>query len=237
MNLLPGNYYLLFTFLVFQGFLVLVVFYFFIERLYTSRKRLHEEALIKQKAYEEADAVLKKTMQDSHQLLEQAHKKASEIVTSSTTEVEMFKKDFSELLKRLEEKYEKRFNDIAENFVKGFNESVQQEKISSLAAFDKTLADVRAGVAESVVLHRDSINKSIEDLNQTLRSALETDVAQARERLSKYEDESKNRIKEKVFSILSDVSYEILGHGVSLSDKEDFILRLIDQGDIDKKFN
>ncbi len=77
---------------------------------------------------------------------------------------------------------------------------------------------------------------SISEIKTLINNAVVSDIVKVRDSMSEYENASKQKLKEEIFNILGDVSKEILGHGLTLGDKEDFIIKLIDQGSLEEKF-
>jgi hypothetical protein len=236
MNILPGYSYLIVIAAFFQGFLVLLVIFLFLERFINFRKRKVEEALIREEAHKQAQQILDAANSDSYKTIRDAQEKANVIISHANIAVEVTQKQMDSSMQNLIKLHSEAINKNLADFMSHFENALARKEITTLASFDQTFDKINSEIVSQVKSYKDVMQKNSLDMENTLRTNLENDLTQIRTKLGEYEAVKMKNLNDKIFQILTKVSHDALRKTFTISDHEDLVIQSLEQAKIEGKF-
>lgn len=239
-SILPGSFgnyissysYLFIAFIIFQGALVLVLFFLFLDKFISSRKvRVYEES-IKAEAYKQAEAILNDTKKQSFEALRSAHTQADTIVLEARQLTKDAQVDFKDALDKMIDNHNQSLMDISTKILQEFKNTLGAESVTTIANYTSASDEIKKEVLLHVKEYSEVLRQHTLETEAVMKASLEKDMTDIKDRLKAYEDLHMRKVDERVFSILTLVSKDVLGQTMSLSDHEDLVLRLLAEAKI-----
>lgn len=221
---LPINIYIFLIFLFFQGFLVLLVLYMFLEKLAGSSKRKREELLIKDEAHAKALQFLSDAQVQSAKIIKDAEVNASQIIANAEYVSKAMKDNLDRVVKDTVNQSTVKFEALLHQSNEEFMTAFSSEKTTLLADFEHVIKDVKSELIKGTEAFNTSLSNATAEYASDLRKK-ESDQLQAMQaRISDYEQKTKKHIEAKLFDILSDALTEITGEAIPLEKHEDLVI-------------
>ena len=225
MYILPENVYLFLPFIIFQGFLIVLVLFFFVEKVLSTRKIRLEKQLVKEEAYAQAGRILEDANRSAWEELNSAHVKAAEVIKQSEFLSKSVQDAAQKTFRVLVERQEVEFSRALDTFAKEMHGSFEKEKISSLAQYSDAISEIKATILGGVGVYKETMVKSLTNLDTEIKSRVTSALDETNAKIAEYEAASLKKIDLHIFDILRHVSLGVLGKSVSLQDHEEFILK------------
>jgi hypothetical protein len=233
---LPGNTNLLTIFILFQGFLVLLVIFLFIDKFFSSRKQRLDAEIIKQEAYKSAALTLEEAKQMSYKTMKEAEEKAAKLISDTELLSSEVQKNFKESLHNFIQKQDKSIAEIVDSFGKEMKTEFDKEKVATIAGYTDVFAQFKHAATEQILQFKDILSKNSVDLEKDLKDKVNIHAQEIYASLDAYEKEQMEKTKDYVFKVLLRVSNEFFGDAVSLSEHEDLVLKLFNEAKLIEKF-
>jgi hypothetical protein len=235
MNILPVNLQLIVVFAIFQGCLVLLIIYFFIDKFFSSRKYRLEQALLNETAYKQSIEALHASKVKSQEILSEAEKQASAIITSANLFTEDMKKTYNEAFKTSLSHQEQLLVKTTESLIGDLKDNFGREQITSLAGFTDLVSEFKAEVHKQIEEYRNILTKNSLDTESELKGEMKTYLEEMKKNINEYEQLQRNKLKEVAYNSLVWVNKEFFSSAVSLSDHEELVRKILADASLREK--
>lgn len=232
---LPGSIYLVTIFVFFQGFLVLLVIFLFIDKFFSLRKQRLEAATLKNEAHARALQELESAKTSAAQIVQDATKKAAYIINNTELLSADAKNHLSESIKLLVSKEGTSLEEMVSLFGRELREDFNKDKITTLADFNAVYDTLKGEVKTQIAEYKEVLTKNSLDTEQYLKSQTESYITDTRTKLADYEQKQLQKIEDRVFTILLQVSNEFFGQTTTVSDHENLVLKLFSDATLKEK--
>ena len=223
---LPGSIYLVLIFVFFQGFLVLLVVFLFIDKFLSARKNRIEAEIIKQDAYKEALKEVEAAKASSYRIVKEAEEKAASIVSQSEFLSTTSQKNFTDSLNKVVSEQSQKLSQIISGLNSELKSDFDKEKVTTLAGFDTVFGDLKKEAVQQLATYKDTLTKYSLDTEETLKTQADSYINEVKTRLSEYERTQTKKVQDNLFNTLLQVSKDFFGNAATVSDHEDLVLKL-----------
>jgi F0F1-type ATP synthase membrane subunit b/b' len=226
---LPGNAYIYAIFILFQGFLVLLVLFLFIDKFFSTRKHRLEADILKQEAYDAAQKELEIAKNQSHKIIADAQITASDIISKSEYISKSTQDKLNNDIKDLVKKQEQDISLMISNFNRELKTEFDREKVTTLAGFNSIFQDLKEESKEQISSYKDMLVKNSLDTEGLLKTQYDKMLEDVRSRISQYEDTQMQKVQDHIFSTILSVSKSFFGRAMTINDHEDLVLKLLEE--------
>jgi hypothetical protein len=233
---LPINYNYALIFIFFQGFLIVIVAYFFIEKLINSYKMKSKEDLHKHQIYEEAVAALESAKKEASDIIKKANAQASEIINSGTLFNEDLKSDVTAKVTALLSNQEQIISKSTADIANDIRSLYTKEKINSLVTFEAMFKDLKSDLNTEVTNYSNVLNKSSQVILEDMRHKLLNDEEVMAKNLQEYEKEVKEHIKSKSLDSVMLLTRRYFEQTVTKDEHEGIVRKIIENEGLKDKF-
>ena len=224
--------YLIITFVMIQGSLTFVLLFLFIDKITSSRKIKTQELLAKQDAYEESLRILNDSKAQSSKLILAAQEQSTKIIQETNFLNESFKQKFAEELKSLVDRQEDVFKNVAGELSKQYQQAFEQEKITTLSELTKVSDTLRSDMLTKVDEFKSVLEKNTVEAENELRGKVRQDYEYLSQRMKEYETAKLQKIDEKIFLILTQVTKDILGSALTINEQEELVFKVLNDAKV-----
>jgi hypothetical protein len=236
MSNLPINLYFFLILVFFQGFLILVVAYFFIDRFYNSYKNKLEEDKRKQQAYLQAIQELDEAKKQAQELLKNAHFEAAAIVKDASTISQDTKSTYTAGIQASLKQQQEALASVTNEIILELKDSFGKEKISTIAGFNDLLTDFKEDLAEEVSRYNQTLSANSDELLAKLRQGLEENMSTLAAHMAQYEDLVKSHILSKSLEAVKTLTKMFFEETTTQTDHEAIIMKILEKEDLKEKF-
>ena len=229
--------FVLLVFVLLQGSLVLILVYFFIDRILTSRARRLDQETIKQEAYQKALGVLEDAKEKSFKLLTSSHEKARKVLDDVSFISEQSKSELDKQLKMLTQKQLAVLEATSVNLMDIYKKAIEEEKVESLSIISQTSGAFKEEVMSEISKFEDVLHKETVETESELKEEVTKEYEGIKKELEEYKKNKLSYIDENIYDIISQVTKEILGKSLSVAEHEDIVIRLLEEAKRKSKFS
>lgn len=222
-----ANTYLLVIFAIFQGFLILLVLFLFIDKFFSIRKYRIEQNKIKEEAFKQAQDELTTAQLNAQRIVSDAKLTASKIIS----EVDLFSKstveDFNKSLKNtLDSNVDKINNELVKIGLE-LQKDLDKERISSIAGFNHALNSFESQISQDITEYKELLSHSAVNAQSSLDQKTLDYADEVRQRLYKYEKERSSVLREEGVRILSKLTKEYFTQIPTNKDNESIVEKIL----------
>lgn len=200
------------------GFIVAAVVILYVRLLREHNKLKEEKARLTVEAQRQAQEILEKAQKEVDLLINEAHRKAAEIIKN--TEV-LSTDSKNKMLTALEEV--SRVN--TENFKKTLSDA--KDDITTVLA--KVSTDLATSAMTEVATFRGSLQKDLISSQAALSAAVNEGYKKIEEEMGSYKRVRLNQVDETIFEILREVTQKIIGRVVSFEEHEELVKKSLEE--------
>lgn len=229
MYILPDNIYPILVLIIIQGGLVLLVLYFFIDRLLNARKIQHERELIKNQAFAEATALLEKARKEALDLVGNVHTVIEEYTTQAKTTFENMESKVQNRITRAIDSEHTQITTILKDFGEKALTAAEQTQNDTLAEYREIFSDIKRNFKQSADQYTDIISQKTSAYEAELKENMTHRLSDMDKRLQEYETARAKMYKDVVFTLVQGIALDIFGHSMTMADQEDYVIKIIEK--------
>lgn len=226
MYTLPGNAYIFAIFILFQGFLVLLVLFLFIDKFFSTRKHRLEADLVKQDAFKQALKELGAAKTKAQQIIKDAQISAADIISKSEYISASTQKNLDDGINNLVKRQELEIIKIIDSFNAELKSEFDKERITTLSGFKTIFQEVKDASIKQLSSFNDILTNSSLDAEGSLKAQASEHLEEMRLRLKVYEEAKTKEIQDKLFSVLLAVNKNFFSQTMTIDDHEDLVIKL-----------
>lgn len=202
---------------------------FFLTKAYTKNsERLHETEKItthlQNQLTEKPIKLLEKAHEQSQEIIDQANKKASEILASSKTYEDNSSQVLREKLAELEKQQASIFTKASEDMKLAYQNlitQIQEEDINTLKSMTK---DIESDVLADFKEFRDVLEKETINSEKVVKEKIDEEYLVMEKDLEEYRKQKYQKIDDDIYKILYRISEMVLNEGISYDKHKELVL-------------
>lgn len=230
---IPGSLALLFlmviAIVIINAFLI-VIFGFvgaaFLKRMQIASGNLEQQ---KQQAYENAEVLIENAKKESLRLLEEAGKKADEILSQTETIKETLETQLAHALQEFSQKETERVGRIAQELVAAYRAMIESSKQQYGDAAGAAVKEMASHAEHSIKQFDEFLKDQTTRYEGTLKQQAQEGFMLAQKEISDYKRESLRHVEDAIYRILNLVTKSVLGKVLSLEDQQDLIIHAFNE--------
>lgn len=228
---------LLIVFALFQGSLLLIIVYLFVDKVLISKKDTLDNELVKQEAYGKALNVLEEAKEKSLEILGTSQDRARKILDSVEFINVETKKELDLELKKLSEKQMSSFENLSSDLVNVYKNSLEDQHKVGLEQIEKTSEFVQEELKNQIDGLKNSLQKETAQSEEQIRAMISADYENAKSEIEKYKNEKFSEINIKVYELIPQITKEILGRTLTIDDHQAVVMKILDDAKRDNNLN
>ena len=228
---------LLIVFALFQGSLILILVYLFVDKVLISKKDTLDNDIVKQEAYDKALNVLEDAKEKSLEILGTSNDRARKILDSVDYINVETKKELDLELKKLSERQVSTFENLSSDLINVYKNSLEDQHKVGLAQIEKTSEFVQEELKNQITDLKDSLQKETAQSEEQVRAMISSDYEHTKSEIEKYKNEKFAEINLKVYELIPQITKEILGRTLTIDDHQSVVLKILDDAKRDSSLN
>ncbi|GEM_PF-2689209 len=207
-------------------FLFVVVGSRFLDRMKIGSGTIDQE---KRDTHLKSEALLDEARKQSVQIIEEANKKAKELLVQTQTTKETLDADLKAALQQFSQKENERVKEVATQMVDAYRSMMDSTKQQYTAAISSTAKEMADGAQRSLKEFEESLKNQTTRYEGVLKEQIQAGFMSAQKEISDYKRESLRKVEEGIYHILNLVTKSILGKALSLEDQQDLVIHALNE--------
>jgi len=198
----------------------------FLRRMHIASGDIEQQ---KREIHQKAEVLLENARKESLHIVEEANKKAGELLQQTQIVKETFETELAVVLQEFSQKETERVGHISEELIKNYRvmmESTKQKYGDAMLMAAKEMADTAQG---SLTQFQEYLKDQTTRYESTLKQQTQTGFMSAQKEISDYKRESFRKVEDAIYRILDLVSKSVFGKAVSLEDQQDLVIHALDE--------
>ena len=196
------------------------------KRMAVSAKDIEQQ---KHEQYQKAETLLTQARQESLHIVEEANKKAGELLQKTQVVQEAIEKQLSQEIKEFSQKERERVVQISTKLIEEYRnmiESTKQQYGTAVASTAKEMADV---TKQSLKEFEQFLKDQTTRYEATLKEQVQQGFMSAQKEIGDYKRESLRKVEDAIYQILNLVAKSVLGKSLNLEDKQELVLHALNE--------
>ena len=198
----------------------------FLIRMKTSSGELERQ---KREAHEKAELLFENARKDSLRIVEEANKKAGELLQQTQAVKNTFESEVVSHLKDFSEKEKERIATASREIIDAYRQMIESSKQQYGSAMASTAKEMANDAQKSVQVFGEFLKEQTVRYEGALHEQIQAGFMSTQKEISDYKRESLRKVEDAIYRILNLVSKSILGKALSLEDQQDLVVRALDE--------
>lgn len=198
----------------------------FLIRMRTSSGELERQ---KREAHEKAELLLENARKESLRIVEDANKKAGELLQQTQAVKNTFESEVTSHLKDFSEKEKERIAAASREMTDAYRQMLELTKQQYGSAMANTAKEMASEAQKSVQTFGEFLKEQTVRYEGSLHQQIQAGFMSTQKEISDYKRESLRKVEDAIYRILNLVSKSILGKALSLEDQQDLVVRALDE--------
>lgn len=198
----------------------------FLSRMRTSSGELERQ---KREAHEKAELLLENARKDSLRIVEEANKKAGELLQTTQAVKNTFESEVTSHLKDFSEKEKDRIVDASKQMIDAYRQMLESTKQQYGSTMASTAKEMASEAQKSIHIFGEFLKEQTVRYEGSLHEQIEAGFMSTQKEISDYKRESLRKVEDAIYRILNFVSKSVLGHALNLEDQQDLVVRALDE--------
>lgn len=188
-----------------------------------------DEALLREKSYQEATKALENARAQSLKILNDANMQAAKILDSAHVFSEGARKSLEEKIRDVHAKQQEVLQKNSAELLEFYKKALAEEKVENLEAVKAVSEDLKEEAASGIEEFTDALEKETLSVQKMAEEKIQAEYSQLEKDLQEYKTKRLGQTDAHIYAMLAQVSKEVLGHAVSLEEHQDFVFKVLNE--------
>lgn len=198
----------------------------FLKRMHIASGDLEQQ---KKQAYEKAETLLENARKESLRLVDEAGKKAGEMLAQTQAAKETLETQLARALQEFSQKETERVGHIAEDLITAYRAIIESSKQQYGDVADVMAKEMTSNAQRSIKEFAEFLKDQTTRYEGTLKQQAQEGFMLAQKEISDYKRESLRHVEDAIYRILNLVAKSVLGKVLSLEDQQDLIINALNE--------
>lgn len=213
---------LLVTFFIFVFWVTLLIFEQFSVRI---RK---DEAMKRERAYQDALAVLDDAKKQSFSIISSANSRATEILSAADLLGDDAKATLANEVLRIREKQSAFLEETSSSLLEAYRHAIEHEKAENIRTLQDVSSTLKKELVSEIEEFKETLAQETISSQEMVREKVRSEYSEIEEDLKSYKEEQLKKIDAGIYTILAQVSKDVLGKALSLQDHQDLVMKSLE---------
>lgn len=210
---------------------VLLIIFAIVGSAFLTRMHIASGDLEQQRrdAHEKSEFLLERARHESLRIVEEANKKAGELIQQTQAVKNTFESEIDSHLKDFSKQETERVAAASRQMIDMYRQMLESSKQQYGSAMASTAKEMAGDAQKSIQIFGEFLKEQTVRYEGALHEQIQAGFMSTQKEISDYKRESLRKVEDAIYRILSLVSKSVLGHALSLEDQQDLVVRALDE--------
>lgn len=207
----------------------LLAVFAFVGAVFLKRMQIASGDLEKQKreAHEKAEALLENARKESLRIVEEAGKKADELLGQTQAAKETLQTQLAHAIEEFSQKETQAHGRMAEDLIASYRIMIESGKQQYNAMVEAVIKEMAGDAGRSIKQFEESLKDQTMHYEGALKQQIQDGFMSAQKEISDYKRESLRHVEDAIYHILNLVAKSVLGKALNLEDQQDLVIHAL----------
>lgn len=196
----------------------------FLKRMQVASGDLEKQ---KREAHEKAEALLENARKESLRIVEEAGKKAGELLGQTQVVKETLQTQLAHALEGFSQKETERVGQIAQDLIMTYRTMIESSKQQYDNMIETVIKEMAGDAGRSMKQFEESLKDQTTRYEGVLKQQAQEGFTLAQKEISDYKRESLRHVEDAIYRILNLVAKSVLGKALNLEDQQDLVIHAL----------